>query len=79
MSTRIKVECMPDETLSFSIRALFCHESGQTKDKDRNPLIETNFNHLLAEITQRAFDEGRCFEREHKGLSANISGEGRAT
>ena len=58
------VKYSPDCDDGMKIRILFCQESSAENDSDRNPLVETNFNDLLQELTQKAFDEGRDYERE---------------
>lgn len=68
MPTRIEVKYSPDEGLGMKIRTLFCREAGKEPD-DKNPLQETDFNALLEQIAQVAFDEGRQFERKHGNLS----------
>lgn len=62
MPVQEKVTCKPSPTGPASdIRTLFCREAG---NGNRNPLIETNFNHLLDQIVQEAFDEGRDYEKK---------------
>ena len=58
------VKYSPDSDDGMRIRILFCHESSAENDSDRNPLVETDFNNLLQELTQKAFDEGRDYERK---------------
>ena len=70
MAIRIEVKCYPDDLVGVRIRTLFCQESMVTKAPGRNPLVETNFNELLEAIAQRAFDEGRMFERKNGNLDA---------
>ena len=40
-----------------------CKTTRERGDSYYNPLHETNFNEVLAEALQKAFDEGREFER----------------
>lgn len=55
-----------DEPSTYQIRGLFCTESAKNNKEDRNPLMETKFNELLNQIAQKAFDEGREYERKNK-------------
>jgi len=64
----INVNCPPDEKAAISIRSLFCRESYNPKNPDRNPLLETKFNEYLSEIAQEAFNEGRKFQKQHPDL-----------
>ncbi len=68
MSVEVKVLCSPDSQTADRIRVLFCQESSRQPDKERNPLMRTNFNALLDSIAQRAFDKGRRFQRGNPDL-----------
>jgi hypothetical protein len=57
------VEYSPDGD-DLKLRILFCRESAATNPPERNPLIETSFNDLLQKLAQKAFDEGRAYERK---------------
>lgn len=60
----------PDSTGNASeLRTLFCRESAAVTTAERNPLLSTNFNALLAAIAQEAFDEGRKYERKVRSLA----------
>ena len=65
MATHVIVSCDPDLHLATQIRTLFCR---QFHIETPNPLTETNFNDLLQKIAQKAFDEGRRFQKEHGDL-----------
>ncbi|WP_321276944.1 hypothetical protein [Thiomicrorhabdus indica] len=67
MPVVINVKCYPDSKTAAEIRTLFCTTYSE-KPADKNPLAETNFNDLLAQIAQKAFDEGRRFQLEHKDI-----------
>lgn len=63
---QIQIIYTPDTEAANNIRTLFCKES-QRQD---NPLIETNFNELLQEVAQIAFDEGRNFQKNNPNIKA---------
>lgn len=62
MSVEIKIECRPEGDAAHTIRTLFCQEAGMEQKGLRNPLMDTNFNKLLDEIAQTAFNEGITFK-----------------
>ena len=53
-----KVFCHPDGNKVQSLRTLFCIEAKEKRPDEYNPLAETEFNNLLDEIVQEAFDDG---------------------
>jgi len=59
-----KVYCKPEGRATTAIRSLLCIEAAREKDGQYNPLKETEFNSLLDEIVQDAFDAGRYFENK---------------
>jgi hypothetical protein len=63
----ITVKCQPGRA-SSEIRTLFClaHVGKLSIDKDASPLTETNFNKLLEEIAQEAFNEGIHYQKSVK-------------
>lgn len=63
----IKVRCTPDAQPATAIRTLFCRVANQ-EPSDENPLVKTDFNLLLEQIAQLAFEEGRAFEKMHPKL-----------
>ena len=64
----INVKCDPEENAGSAIRTLFCQEAAAKPQHNRNPLVETKFNDLLASIAQSAFDAGRSFEKKNPKL-----------
>mgnify|MGYP001567928339 CR=1 FL=1 len=68
MPVKVAVTCSPDVSVGAKIRTLFCEEAVAKPVDGRNSLTETDFNKLLGQLCQLAFDEGRAFEREHKDL-----------
>lgn len=58
------VEYSPDSEEVMEIRVLFCKVALEAYPPTKNPLVETIFNDLLQKIAQKAFDEGRAYERQ---------------
>jgi hypothetical protein len=57
-----KVSCHPEGDKVQKIRTLFCAESASKRPNEYNPLIETDFNDLLSEIVQKAFNAGVIYQ-----------------
>jgi hypothetical protein len=67
MPTQIEIKCSPSQSLALEIRTLFCRESTKKPNGD-NPLSTTNFNELLNQIAQAAFEEGLIFRQKFPKL-----------
>jgi hypothetical protein len=67
MSVHINVEYKDDDVHGRSnrLRTILCSavHSGRNHGTTWNPLVETNFNEVLKNALQDAFDAGRQFER----------------
>lgn len=58
------VKYKPDaDGTAEQIRRLVCNLYATQPEAGVNPLVETKFNDMLADIAQMAFDEGRAFEK----------------
>lgn len=69
MPTKIEIKHTAEcDGSALKIRVLFCDEAAKPPTPNRNPLIDTEFNKLLDEIVQEAFDEGREFQRKNSKL-----------
>jgi len=64
MGVNVIVKYETEGKNAMDIRTLFCQVASTAPD-NQNPLEKTNFNELLSEIVQSAFDAGRYYEKEN--------------
>ena len=68
MNVEIKVEYSPNNEDAYRLRSCLCEQSCRMPEENYNPLHQTSFNAILDSLVQKAFDDGRAFEREHPEL-----------
>lgn len=61
----IIVKYTPDGNEANELRALLCMVARKPPTIGGSPLTETNFNELLDQVAQQAFDDGRRFNESH--------------
>ncbi len=61
----IKYQLPSDDSDASEMRGILCR-AHISQSSDTNPLTTTPFNELLAKICQKAFDEGREYQKNQK-------------
>lgn len=60
------VKCKPTSSKCSKLRDIACQIAVTEWDNGSNPLVDTQFNTLLEDVVQQAFDAGRNYEKRRQ-------------